>query len=102
MNEEKVTVDLTKDELRLIYDTFEEKFKEGLMNWEELTMSGKNKTYECKEQWLLVAMYHTIINDIEKCLNCNSTIYDQKNLDDEIRNIPFKAYYRLKQGCKKI
>ncbi len=102
MNEEKVTVDLTKDELRLIYDTFSIMLKEGLLNWEQLTMSGKNKTYECKEQWLLVAMYHTIIEDIGKCLHCNSTTYDPKNLDDEIRNMPFKAYYRLKQGCKKI
>ena len=97
MNEEKVTVDLTKDELRLIYDTFEEKFKEGLIKWEQLTILGKNKTYECKEQWLLVAMYHTIIEDIEKCLHCDSTTCNPKNLDDEIRNMPFKAYYRLKQ-----
>lgn len=98
MNENtKIIVELTKDELELIYKEFSDLTNVHLHKWNKLVEAKQYKTKECDEQWLLTGIYQEVTCQIGEALGIQvSNPIDE--LDEEVRIIPFEAYKNFIQN----
>lgn len=92
MDKEKTyTVVLTEEEMRIVYDVFNELTNESLAKWTTLIpQEGEYRSQECFRQWLTTGKFHSIrmksgcILGIEKT---HSNIEGDRNCDEKIESV---------------
>lgn len=93
----KITLELTVEELQLIYDVFESKTKESLLKWTEY-ISQKNIGTESNLQWALTGMYHDIMYKSGIALG---KFTEKENIPDELNLESFNRYKKVCLELKK-